>query len=285
MKTEGNIGSHFRLFGKHISGLRWFWILSLITIVSATVYLLLHWFYPDSQQYQKMIVQMSKEQTIVLNSILAGTDTLKDVRDENKICSAKENIKRFIFFSFPEMERQDSINTLRFIDATCLAQLKILLPDYPIRQHSFFWLYSNGIYFELIFWSLFGVLCNLLYYTGEHLRKNDFDNKEVFVHASKMFYSPFCVIIIYLSYNQVISSGPEYDIKYSLYSIVVAFLLGFFSGRMIDLLNKIKEVLLPSSTQSGSVASTATNTPAEDNPNPMEVEEEEPESEKDLVAG
>ncbi|MBL0257697.1 MAG: hypothetical protein IPQ03_09260 [Bacteroidetes bacterium] len=92
--------------------------------------------------------------------------------------------------------------------------------------------------------SLFGVLANLLYHTVENLAYN-FRKTEIYVQIAKIFYTPFCVCIIYLCYNKIQSSGEIYNIQYSVYSISVSFLLGFFSGRMIDLLNRLKDILLP----------------------------------------
>src|SRR6185436_6610183 len=176
----------------------------------------------------------------------------------------KDALKFYLHTSYREMESEDSVKLDNFIDAFSKEQLIIMLPKYPFRLCSYFWLNQNWVYLEIVFWCLFGVFCNLLYHTSENIKNRKFKKTEVYVQIAKLFYSPFCVIIIYSCYNKI-NSGQEYDLQYSVNSIVVAFLLGFFSGRMIDLLNRIKDILLPLGK-----GSSDTESPTEDLPNATE---------------
>ncbi|WP_338875030.1 hypothetical protein WBJ53_05375 [Spirosoma sp. SC4-14] len=72
-----------------------------------------------------------------------------------------------------------------------------------------------------------------------------FDPAEVPSHLAKLLYTPFLVVILYLA---LISFNSTTDLQWVQYGegiIVFAFIVGFFSGRMVDLLERIKDLILP----------------------------------------
>lgn len=248
----------------------------------AIIYLLLHWIGNLTGAMKPGNIQVSylnKEQILLINDIISSPsdspeknysipfqDSPKNVnkKDSSNVYEKSENIQintqpiRFIndsmkrksirliiFNGYPEMDTTDIKDIDKIIRYLPFKELNKILPTYPIKQKSFFWLYDNWVYLEIIFWCLFGVLANLLFHTAEYLRKKQFETTEIYVQVAKFVYSPFCVIIIYICYNEIRTKGTQYDIQYSVYSLAVSFLLGFFSGRMIDLLNRLKDILLP----------------------------------------
>lgn len=116
-----------------------------------------------------------------------------------------------------------------------------------IRKRSFFWLYNDISIIELIFWALFGTLSSFLYYYAEHSRKGTVDEDEFPAYWAKLFYTPFVVIVIYFSPN-LFSNEQGFNIYFGHWTIVIAFVLGFFSGRTIELLDRLKNFIFPFNT-------------------------------------
>lgn len=117
---------------------------------------------------------------------------------------------------------------------------------FPVR--SYFWLMGGWLYWEVIFWTWFGLIASLLFSVSEALRTNSksFDQSEIWTHIAKFFYAPLCSIAIFLGLSLAITDQKVLDmVKFSPNQILVAFILGFFSGRVVDLLQRIKNVILP----------------------------------------
>lgn len=120
------------------------------------------------------------------------------------------------------------------------------LPNIKIITASFYWLSGDKKYLEVVFWAVFGVLANLLYYASENMRTGKFRPDEIPVYLAKIVYAPVVTIVIILGYNYI---SPVVQTDFESYShgiIVVSFVLGFFSGRAVGLLGKLKDVILPS---------------------------------------
>lgn len=123
-----------------------------------------------------------------------------------------------------------------------------------LRVRSYFWLTGPEVYFEVIFWAWFGVICSILFNLGVVARnittdpKNPhtvFDSSEIPNQVAKMVYAPLCTVIIVLGYNYF-SDRNIVDISSSKGLIVFAFIGGFYSSRLIAFLDRLKEVILPS---------------------------------------
>ena len=104
---------------------------------------------------------------------------------------------------------------------------------------------EGSVYLEIIFWTWFGLIASLLYNVSEALRTTEFKINEVGVHIAKFFYSPLISLVIYFSINNLISDGSISLAEFSHGTIVFAFILGFFSGRAIELLTRVKDLILP----------------------------------------
>lgn len=113
------------------------------------------------------------------------------------------------------------------------------LTEYKLKVHSYFWLIEDLVFLEIIFWSLFGVLCSLFYYSSEAMAKGEFKPDQEYVHAAKLFYAPVTALIIYFSINALISNGEANlnSLRHGL--IILSYVLGFFSGRTIELLTRL----------------------------------------------
>lgn len=135
------------------------------------------------------------------------------------------------------------------------------LKDHVFTVRSYFWLTGGGLYWEVIFWTWFGLIASLLFNVSESLRTppHKLLQDELWTHIAKFFYAPLCSIAIFLGLSLAITDQKVLDqVNFSPNQILVAFILGFFSGRVIDLLQRIKNVILPD----GTVITPATATPA-----------------------
>jgi hypothetical protein len=127
-----------------------------------------------------------------------------------------------------------------------------------LQVRSYFWLTGPEVYFEIIFWSWFGVICSILFNLGMVAKntttdpKNPhtvFDSSEIPHQVAKLIYAPLCTLIIVLGYNYF-SDQNIVDISSSKGLIVFAFIGGFYSARLIAFLDRLKEVILPSQSTS-----------------------------------
>ncbi|MEI6947404.1 hypothetical protein V9K67_09450 [Paraflavisolibacter sp. H34] len=122
-----------------------------------------------------------------------------------------------------------------------------------LRVQSYFWLVGPEVYFEIIFWSLFGVLASILFNLGMVGRNSTtepgnartiFDSSEIPYQFAKLLYAPLCTLSIVLGYN-FFNDQNIVDISSSKGVIVFAFLGGFYSSRLIAFMDRLKEVILP----------------------------------------
>ncbi|RDC62876.1 peptidase associated/transthyretin-like domain-containing protein [Adhaeribacter pallidiroseus] len=125
------------------------------------------------------------------------------------------------------------------------------LKDYKLRVHSFFWLTEDLVFLEIIFWSLFGLLASIFYNVSESLReKNDpakqYDSSIEYVNWAKLFYAPLTTIVIYFSVQLVTTDNLEANFNNLRHGLIIlCFVLGFFSGRTVELLERFKNLILP----------------------------------------
>ncbi len=155
-------------------------------------------------------------------------------------------LKKYYENAFPQMdENYRDMDLIPMLFSMKASDLKLFLPKFYIKQKSVFYLYGNWLYLEIVFWCLFGVLCNLIYSTTNSLTLRRFEKNEIYFQVGKLFYTPICVIIIYSCYNILLSNGEGKPVEISEGAIAISFLLGFYSGRMMAMLNKLKEIVLP----------------------------------------
>jgi hypothetical protein len=122
-----------------------------------------------------------------------------------------------------------------------------------LRVRSYFWLTGPEVYFEIVFWSWFGVISSLLFNlsivarnrtTDQLNSQSEFDSSEIPYQFAKFGYAPLCTLTIVLGYN-FFNDQNIADISSSKGVIVFAFLGGFYSARLIAFLDRLKEVILP----------------------------------------
>ena len=145
--------------------------------------------------------------------------------------------------------RKDSVVFVKHLDQQLSPYnrrtLITALPNIPFKIPSFFWLTGALLYVEIIFWSLFGVAASVLYRASEAIGNQDFSAEKVPIHLAKILYAPLSTIIIIFSINLLASDGSVVIDQISQRTIVLSFILGFFCGRTVELLRRVKDLILP----------------------------------------
>ncbi len=220
---------------------------SIMTIIFALlffsiVYIIYHGIVRGSMD-QKLPDDVKTAVTLILNDtaktkyLPANFDSIK----VDKACS-------FILLNIiPKDSSAEKIFRAKYENLSSNIMIS-LLPTISVSTGSYFWLNTNKKYLEVIFWSIFGVLASLLYFISEAMRTNSFKRTEISVYLAKLFYAPLISVIIIFSYRLITSSNSAKFDNTSTELLVFSFILGFFSGRAIELLNKIKDIILPGKT-------------------------------------
>lgn len=247
---------------------RWFWISIGLSALVVLIYLCLH----CSDDSESEIHFLSKGELSIALTLLDSQDTNKSDRREILIhyltmvldIKPTETSDKAVAKEEPSRkEKEDALSQPRsapgderhvgvvhaqlfeLMAPYSLDQLKLVLPTMPFRVKSHFWLQGPLTMVEIIFWSLFGLIASVLYRVSEAISKREFDIRKTPIHIAKIIYAPLSAIVIIFSINALTTSNgnPFEEIDYGL--IVFSFILGFFSGRTVDLLKRLKDIILP----------------------------------------
>ncbi|MFP9099550.1 hypothetical protein ACLI09_10885 [Flavobacterium sp. RHBU_24] len=259
---------------KNLKEHEWFIALVCTLLAVVTGYLLLHFFgdchFKSNYEFTKLS-EDQKEQIsnmLIIDSLCpqecdADLLTVNSAQTDLKVIKSGKNCitcpavqHKIILYLSNEFdngldpEQVKSIST--FISLATPGQTEKFLKTVRLRVHSNFWLIGPMVYWEIVFWSWFGVLSNLIF-SFTLIAKNSttdpnnpfsvFDSSEIPSQVAKLLYAPMCTLIIVFGYNYF--AGQVVDIESSKGVIVFAFIGGFYSSRLISLLERLKEVILP----------------------------------------
>lgn len=246
---------------------RWYFVAIYTLLLLIIIYVVSHIYIPGAE-----IVKLSKQELTDINLILFGTQgdsALSEGASPFGLDSShasdslrKATVYNYIFSVRGPLCKNDSIGLRKHFEDFSTTQFAMVIANFPIRVKSYFWLTEgNGkplarycgnlegsVYLEIVFWTWFGLIASLLYSVSEALQTSDFDRKQIGIHISKFFYSPIISLVIYFSINRLVSDGATSMAEFSHGTIVLAFILGFFSRRAIELIDKVKELILPLGT-------------------------------------
>lgn len=252
------------------------WLFVLITILVATVviYVLTHsldkysesqkeyWDDPHEAEFKKMDQKDISYLTSLINEgstyikvnpeNLAADDTsgtllpaqITSIRfKDNPNCPAvKEYIKQQLPYVYP----QDTQKLFPLLEAQPNSLAVAFIESAKFRVKSYFWLAGPHTYFEVIFWTIFGVITSILFYIAVAISNGTgFRPEEIPGHLAKIVYSPFISLIIIFAYNYISNPDSMVDVSASKATLIISFLLGFYSSRAMKLLDKLKDVFLP----------------------------------------
>lgn len=245
------------------------WLLMLCFLLSVVIigYVVSHNIWKGKQY-----VQLDKQQLLILNKYL-NNDQGKSTSVDSIPFFCQQRDAYLIAFLRSEMHQQldqkEFAQTMDLISKMNHENVIDFLAEKKFLVHSVFWLTGNKTYVEALLWSLMGVLVSLIYYVSIANTKSlhtagtedsgSFDPAEISGQVAKMFYAPTCTIVLILGYQYLIDTNNSMiDISVNNGLIVFSFISGFFSGRVMRFLDRLKELVLPFGTSSQSTTTTAT---------------------------
>ncbi|MBW7912271.1 MAG: hypothetical protein H3C54_00870 [Taibaiella sp.] len=87
---------------------------------------------------------------------------------------------------------------------------------------------------------IFGVLCSLLFFIGKNAAKEGAISQRLIIYQSaRLLYAPFAAVILVLIYSYL-KGNTTLHIEASELVIIFGFLLGFYSGSVIELLDWLR---------------------------------------------
>lgn len=268
------------------SGAGWLLTLCLVLVLVSAVYLILHSCNKGSDHKKLDNVQL-----LNIDNILAGypdTNLLASKDPATKKLILNLRVKRDQALSnFLTSEYNGQVNEawLKQVN-TLLINLnnkdaKTYLNGKEIIVNSFFWFVGPGTYAEVLFWALIGVLTSLIYYvsnangikiqqtgetdggTADAAGTGPFNTAEIPGQVSKLFYAPVSALVLVFGYNLLGDSTTKMtDITMGNGLLLFSFISGFFSGRVMKFLDKLKDLILPlgSSTNTTTTPDATANT-------------------------
>ncbi|MGV3596319.1 MAG: hypothetical protein ACO1PI_00550 [Bacteroidota bacterium] len=170
-------------------------------------------------------------------------------------------VKNFILAQLPNIFPEDTTKIFALLDLQPNNLVVTFIQNARFKVKSYFWLAGPHTYVEVIFWTIFGVITSILFYIAMAISKGTgFKPSETPGHLAKIAYSPFISLIIIFSYNYLSNPDSFFDVSASKGTLIISFLLGFYSSRAMKLLDKLKDIVLPYGDDSKSVITPTSTT-------------------------
>lgn len=237
------------------------WLLMLCFLLSIVIigYVVSHNIWKGKQY-----VQLDKQQILLLNKYLNNGQTKSSNIDSIAFYRQQRDMYLISYLKsemHQQLDQKEFTRTMELISKMDHESVIDFLAEKKFLVHSVFWLTGNKTYVEALLWSLMGVLVSLIYYVSIANTKSlhtagtddsgSFDPAEISGQVAKMFYAPTCTIVLILGYQYLIDTNNSMiDISVNNGLIVFAFISGFFSGRVMRFLDRLKELVLPFGTSS-----------------------------------
>ncbi|MBB6109501.1 hypothetical protein SAMN05421821_10487 [Mucilaginibacter lappiensis] len=261
------------------SGAGWLLTLCVLLVFIAMIYTALHLCYKGTDHKKLDNMQLLNIDNVI--AVYPDPDSAQLASKDpavKKVVLAKREERDHALFNFLRNEYDGRIDEYRLkrMDGLLInlnnKDTKAYLTDTEIIVNDFFWFVGTGTYAEVLFWALIGVLVSLIYYVsianGQSLKvagdadTGPFDPAEISGQVSKMFYAPVCALILVLGYNLLAGSNTKMtDISVGKGLLLFSFISGFFSGRVMKFIDRLKDLVLPL----GSTDSTTTDDSATTN--------------------
>jgi hypothetical protein len=156
----------------------------------------------------------------------------------------KERVKKaMIYISSQygeEIDPRQMATIQQYLNTFTPRETGIFLADYRLRLQSFFWLSGKLLYAEVVSWVIFGVLCSLLFFMGKNVGREDSISFRVIIYQSaRLLYAPFAAVMLVLVYSYI-KGNATLHIEASELIIIFGFVLGFYSGSVMELLDRLR---------------------------------------------
>lgn len=241
------------------SRLTWRWVLILSSLLLA-----LAWFYAHLHHDQclpgpgKERVALDQKDLDLVRRILQRSAQSADSNTASSDSLRLLSVTQLLSTRLAKWDKEDRIMHLALMRRLDREELLSHLSSARFVVRSFFWLTGWPAILEVVFWTLFGALCSLLYSIYDIRRRHamahdgapadpelGFDAREMPNHLAKLVFAPFVSVIVIFGYKYLAEDGYGGVIETSTGVVIMSFLLGFYSARAMRMLDRIKEVLLP----------------------------------------
>lgn len=175
-----------------------------------------------------------------------------DNKDIDSLCKAEDYAREARFLSIEALQnakKVDLVKGLLYVKINVILMVVILA--FYIFYHWYLdidW-FQLDYWWEVIFFSLFGVLTNLTYSAAKHVLNRDFDIWHRGWYLSKIFQAPFIALALILFFKSVDIEALGIPIKLgdapNEVIVAIAYILGLSSRRTWEFIERIKEWLLP----------------------------------------
>jgi hypothetical protein len=152
-----------------------------------------------------------------------------------------------------------------YISSFSAQEVGSFLVNLRLKVRSYFWLTGPSVYLEIIFWSIIGVICSILFGVGSAARVAPdnsvyhFSASQVPYDIAKLFYAPFFTIVLVLGYNYI-KHRNVIEVNTNEGMIAFSFVAGLFAGRLMALIERVKDILLPETVANPRYAATTAKT-------------------------
>ena len=156
----------------------------------------------------------------------------------------------FIRSEFDNNIKEEQLQIIKqYLSSFSSQEVGTFLLNIKLKIKSYFWLTGAFVYLEIVFWSIIGVLCSMLFTVGIVSKsavdsKPRFNPNEIPYQVAKLFYAPFCTIVIVLAYNYI-KHRNVIEVNTNEGMLVFSFMAGLFAGRMMNVLERVKDILMP----------------------------------------
>jgi hypothetical protein len=111
------------------------------------------------------------------------------------------------------------------------------------EKFNLFWCTPAGSFWEVIFWTIFGVCANLLYHTAQALRRKEFSPVERSVGYAKLLYGPAVSVALALALVNGLASLMGDEVR--VWSLpLLGFLFGYNARKAAQVVDHLSETVL-----------------------------------------
>jgi len=176
----------------------------------------------------------------------------KDKNDQDSLEESATIAREARLLSIDALEKAKTVDLKEGLKVVkILSVLVLILFIFYFGSHCYWHIhwFEGNLWQEVVFFSLFGVLTNLTYSAAKHVLQKDFDHWHLGWYISKIPQAPFITlaIILILKNISVEALGVPVDLGKAPNEVIIAvsYILGLFSRRAWELIERIKDWLLP----------------------------------------
>ncbi|MFI5139191.1 MAG: carboxypeptidase-like regulatory domain-containing protein [Sphingobacteriales bacterium] len=233
------------------------WFRDLVCFISflALLYCILHGIFGDGD-YNYQYNKLNQDQSQFVTRICTGGQAQgKDGQVTLPVNTVKQVMDYVDHVFDDEIETKQHDDVKNFISGAKPQDAADYLSKKLFKIRSYFWLVGPAVYWEVIFCALFGVLCNLLFVLGAvgsnsttdlANPETQFDSSEILGQVAKIIYAPICTLFVVLGYS-LLTGQNIVDLNLGKGLLIFGFIGGYYSSRVISLMDRLKDVLLPNS--------------------------------------